>query len=131
MRLSEHQPSVIRRAAAEVVGPAARALLFGSRTRSDVCGGAMDRMVEPLQPGRDCRAQNNRRDAGIKQLCECSKSTSRSPRRGSRRRVEAMRITERGAEALHRARPVLARTEPVVRHRRKPIAAPPTGRVSK
>lgn len=50
MRLSEHQRHVIRQATAEVAGPAARALLFGSRTRPELRGGDIDLLIELAQP---------------------------------------------------------------------------------
>jgi predicted nucleotidyltransferase len=53
MRLSEHQRNVIRRTTAEVAGPTARALLFGSRTRPDLRGGDIDLLIELPQPSPD------------------------------------------------------------------------------
>jgi predicted nucleotidyltransferase len=46
MRLSPYQRDVIRSATAEVAGPAARVLLFGSRTRPELRGGDIDLLVE-------------------------------------------------------------------------------------
>jgi predicted nucleotidyltransferase len=65
MRLTEHERSVIRRVAAEVIGPSARVLLFGSRTRSDVRGGDIDLLVELPQPAPDRWALGNRLGARI------------------------------------------------------------------
>ena len=58
MRLSEYQRNVIRGATAELVGPSARVLLFGSRTRSDLRGGDIDLLVETqlLDPACIARA---------------------------------------------------------------------------
>ena len=53
MRLSEHQRDVIRRATAELAGPSARVLLFGSRTRPELRGGDIDLLVELVQPNPD------------------------------------------------------------------------------
>jgi predicted nucleotidyltransferase len=53
MRLSEHQRDVIRRTTAEVAGPSARVLLFGSRTRPELRGGDIDLLVELPQPQGD------------------------------------------------------------------------------
>ena len=50
MRLSHRQREVIRRATAEVAGPAARVLLFGSRTRAELRGGDIDLLVELAAP---------------------------------------------------------------------------------
>lgn len=52
MRLTDHQRNVIRQATAEVAGPYARVLLFGSRTRGDVRGGDIDLLVELAQPNQ-------------------------------------------------------------------------------
>lgn len=49
MRLSTHERDVIRRATVELAGPAARALLFGSRTRQDARGGDIDLLIELAQ----------------------------------------------------------------------------------
>ena len=65
MRLTEHERSVIRRVAAEVIGPSARVLLFGSRTRSDVRGGDIDLLVELSQPAPDRWVLGNRLGARI------------------------------------------------------------------
>ena len=67
MRLSEHQRSVIRRTAAEVVGPSARVLLFGSRTRPGLRGGDIDLLVELAQPVPDRWSLGNRLGARIEQ----------------------------------------------------------------
>jgi predicted nucleotidyltransferase len=67
MRLSEHQRSVIRRTAAEVIGPSARVLVFGSRTRSHLRGGDIDLLVELAQPVPDRWALGNRLGARIEQ----------------------------------------------------------------
>lgn len=53
MRLSERQREVIRQATADVAGPSARVLLFGSRTRPDLRGGDIDLLVELRQPHVD------------------------------------------------------------------------------
>ena len=53
MRLNPRQRDVIRQATAEVAGPAARALLFGSRTRDDLRGGDIDLLIELPQPVTD------------------------------------------------------------------------------
>ena len=53
MRLSEHQRQVIRRTTAEVAGPSARVLLFGSRTRPELRGGDIDLLIELAQPSPD------------------------------------------------------------------------------
>ena len=53
MRLSEHQREVIRRTTAEVAGPSARVLLFGSRTRPELRGGDIDLLIELAQPSPD------------------------------------------------------------------------------
>ncbi len=53
MRLSEHQREVIRRTTAEVAGPSARVLLFGSRTRPELRGGDIDLLIELAQPSSD------------------------------------------------------------------------------
>ena len=50
MRLTERERSVIRQATAEVAGPAARVLLFGSRTRDNLRGGDIDLLFELSQP---------------------------------------------------------------------------------
>ena len=60
MRLSQRQRDVIRQATAEVAGPSARVLLFGSRTRDDLRGGDIDPLVELAQP------DPNRWELGIK-----------------------------------------------------------------
>ena len=46
MRLNSRQREVIRQATVEVAGPAARVLLFGSRTRPELRGGDIDLLVE-------------------------------------------------------------------------------------
>jgi predicted nucleotidyltransferase len=46
MRLSPHDRSAILQATAEVAGPAARVLLFGSRVRDDLRGGDIDLLIE-------------------------------------------------------------------------------------
>lgn len=46
MRLSEHDRAAIVRVTAELAGPGARVLLFGSRTRDDLKGGDIDLLVE-------------------------------------------------------------------------------------
>lgn len=53
MRLSERQREVIRQATADVAGPSARVLLFGSRTRPDLRGGDIDLLVELRHPHVD------------------------------------------------------------------------------
>ena len=53
MRLSERKRSVIRQATAEVAGPLARVLLFGSRTRDNLRGGDIDLLVELSQTNPD------------------------------------------------------------------------------
>jgi predicted nucleotidyltransferase len=50
MRLSEHQREVIRRSAAEVAGPDAAVLLFGSRVNDLARGGDIDVLVELPRP---------------------------------------------------------------------------------
>ena len=50
MRLNAKQRQVIRQATAEVACPAARALLFGSRTRDHMRGGDIDLLIELPQP---------------------------------------------------------------------------------
>lgn len=67
MRLSEHQRSVIRRTAAEVVGSSARIFLFGSRTRSGLRGGDIDLPIELAQPVPDRWALGKRLGARIEQ----------------------------------------------------------------
>jgi predicted nucleotidyltransferase len=51
--------------AAEVIGPSARVLLFGSRTRTDLRGGDIDLLVELSQPVADRWALGNRLGARI------------------------------------------------------------------
>jgi predicted nucleotidyltransferase len=46
MRLSAHEREVIRQATAELAGPAARALVFGSRVRDNARGGDIDLLIE-------------------------------------------------------------------------------------
>jgi predicted nucleotidyltransferase len=46
MRLSDHDRSAIVRVTAELAGPRARVLLFGSRTRDDLRGGDIDLLIE-------------------------------------------------------------------------------------
>jgi predicted nucleotidyltransferase len=53
MRLSERERNVIRQATAEVAGPTARVLLFGSRTRDSLRGGDIDLLVELALPNPD------------------------------------------------------------------------------
>lgn len=53
MRLSKHQRDVIRQTTADVAGPLARVLLFGSRTRPEIRGGDIDLLVELPQPHID------------------------------------------------------------------------------
>jgi predicted nucleotidyltransferase len=65
MRLSEHQRQVIRRATAEVAGPSARVLLFGSRTRPELRGGDIDLLIELAQPCPDRWALGTRIGAHI------------------------------------------------------------------
>lgn len=50
MRLSVHQRSVICRSAAELAGPSARVLLFGSRLDDAGRGGDIDLLVELPEP---------------------------------------------------------------------------------
>ena len=50
MRLNAKQRQVIRQATAEVAGPAARALLFGSRTLDHLRGGDIGLLIELPQP---------------------------------------------------------------------------------
>lgn len=65
MRLSEHQRQVIRSATAEVAGPSARVLLFGSRTRPELRGGDIDLLIELAQPTPDRWALGTRIGAHI------------------------------------------------------------------
>ena len=51
MRRSQHGRAVILGAAAEVAGPSARVLPFGSRTRDELRGGDIDLLVELPRPG--------------------------------------------------------------------------------
>ena len=67
MRLSEHQRQVIRRATADVAGPTARALLFGSRTRPELRGGDIDLLIELPQPSPDRWAVGMKLGARIEQ----------------------------------------------------------------
>lgn len=60
MRLSDRQRIVIRQATADVAGPDARVLLFGSRTKPELRGGDIDLLVELAQP------EPNRWNLGIK-----------------------------------------------------------------
>ena len=46
MRLSDQDRRAILQATAEVAGPQARVLLFGSRTRDDLRGGDIDLLIE-------------------------------------------------------------------------------------
>ena len=50
MRLNAKQRQVIRQATAEVAGPEARAMLFGSRTRDHLQSGDIDLLIELPQP---------------------------------------------------------------------------------
>ena len=67
MRLSDHQREVIRRTTAEVAGPTARVLLFGSRTRAELRGGDVDLLVELAQPNPNRLALGIRLGARIEQ----------------------------------------------------------------
>jgi predicted nucleotidyltransferase len=60
MRLSPFDRTAILESVAEVAGPEARVLLFGSRTRDDLRGGDIDLLVELPQPG------SARREIGIR-----------------------------------------------------------------
>ncbi len=53
MRLTPFEREVIRRATAEIAGPAARVLLFGSRTDAGLRGGDIDLLIELPQPRAD------------------------------------------------------------------------------
>jgi len=68
MRLSEHQREVIRRSTAEVAGPSARVLLFGSRTRPELRGGDIDLLIELSQPSPDQWALGAKLGARIERL---------------------------------------------------------------
>jgi predicted nucleotidyltransferase len=54
MRLSPRERQVIRQASAEVAGPDARVLLFGSRTQAELRGGDIDLLVDlpQVEPNR-------------------------------------------------------------------------------
>lgn len=65
MRLSPHERDVIRRATADLAGPDARALLFGSRTRPDLRGGDIDLLIELGQPCAERLALGHRIGARI------------------------------------------------------------------
>jgi predicted nucleotidyltransferase len=65
MRLSAHERDVIRRATAELAGPTARVLLFGSRTREDVRGGDIDLLIELAQASADSFALSSHIGARI------------------------------------------------------------------
>lgn len=67
MRLSEHQREVIRQTTAEVAGPSARVLLFGSRTRPGLRGGDIDLLVELAQTSTDRWALGMKPGARIEQ----------------------------------------------------------------
>lgn len=51
--MNPYQRDVIRRVTAEVAGPGARVLLFGSRTRADARGGDIDLLIELDQASAD------------------------------------------------------------------------------
>ena len=53
MRLNPYERGVIRLATKELAGPAARVLLFGSRTRNELRGGDIDLLIELAQPSTD------------------------------------------------------------------------------
>jgi predicted nucleotidyltransferase len=53
MRLSEHQREVIRRSAAELAGPDAAVMLFGSRVDEALRGGDIDLLVDLPAPCAD------------------------------------------------------------------------------
>ena len=76
MRLSEHQREVIRRTTAEVAGPSARVLLFGSRTRPELRGGDIDLLVELAQPSPDRWALGTTLGARIERQLGLQRSTS-------------------------------------------------------
>jgi predicted nucleotidyltransferase len=65
MRLSTHERDVIRRATAELAGPMARVLLFGSRTRQDMRGGDIDLLIELAQASPERFALGSRIGARI------------------------------------------------------------------
>jgi predicted nucleotidyltransferase len=50
MRLSRHDRNAILQATAEVAGPAARVMLFGSRVHDHLRGGDIDLLIELPQP---------------------------------------------------------------------------------
>ena len=53
MRLNPYERGVIRLATKELAGPAARVLLFGSRTQNELRGGDIDLLIELAQPSTD------------------------------------------------------------------------------
>jgi len=65
MRLSPHDRDAILRSTAEVAGPGARALLFGSRTDDSARGGDIDLLVELPQPSSDSLGLSLRLSARI------------------------------------------------------------------
>ncbi len=65
MRLSEHQREVIRRSTAELAGPLAQAMLFGSRLNDQARGGDIDILIELPQPRPDRLALSLRIGARI------------------------------------------------------------------
>jgi hypothetical protein len=65
MRLSPHDRDAILRSTAEVAGPGARTLLFGSRTDDSARGGDIDLLVELPQPSSDSLGLSLRLSARI------------------------------------------------------------------
>ena len=53
MRITLQDVAAIRRVTAEVAGPDARVMRFGSRTRDDLRGGDIDLLIELLRPTSD------------------------------------------------------------------------------